>query len=77
MQKRILRKVICEREIARELAQEIAHLRLMPANEFSIRLCILMCQHPGDKFIIVDTGCSWICANRIYSFRVPNLHMMR
>ena len=58
MQERILRKVISENKIARELAQKVSHLGLVSPDKFAECLGILLRQHLCDKFMIVDPAFS-------------------
>ena len=50
MQEAVLREVVRDTRIAGQLAQEISHLRLVPANQFPERTSILGGYCPGDQF---------------------------
>jgi hypothetical protein len=56
VQERVLRKVVSQNRIPTQLAQEVAHLGLVPANQFAEGPGILARYRPGDEFSIVNAG---------------------
>ena len=54
VQEAILGKVVCERLVPREPAQEIAYLRLVAPDEFAESARILACHHTRDEKLVFD-----------------------
>ena len=57
MQECILRKIIGQNRITRELAQEIPHLGLMAPDQLAECGRVLLRQHLCDQFMIADPWC--------------------
>jgi hypothetical protein len=49
MHEAILSQIVCQRLVARELAQEVSNLRLVPPNQFAVGRCVLARHHARDK----------------------------
>ena len=56
MDETVLRQIVRRREITRQLAQEIPHMRLVAADELAESIGILSGYDPGDELAILTRG---------------------
>mgnify|MGYP001819899348 FL=1 len=75
VQERILPKIVSQVRIPTQLAEEVAYLGLVPANQFAERPGILARHRPGDEFSIVDTGRAGFLIDLYDVLDVPSLYM--
>ena len=75
VQECVLREVVSQDRVPAQLAQEVAHLGLVPANQFAKSPGILARHRPGDEFSIVDTGRAGFLIDLYDVLDVPSRYM--
>ena len=76
VQECVLGKVVGKHVIPAKLAQEVAHLGLMAAHQFTECAGILLRHHPGHQLDIANPWCPYLFANLYDSFFPPNRYMI-